>query len=129
MSRSTQPSSPRTLFLGSTETLTQTFMPGIGLQKGGEFNAQVLIDNGSGSAPTDNPVGSWQLWSSANGQDFSQVTSPAIDAELAKIAPAGNTLVSKWAVFTNVPGTEAKLLYVATSGGATTRARVFMVTG
>ena len=89
------------------------------IRQGGEVSIYCAIDNGAGIAPTDTPVGVWELWVSANGTDFYQITSAAIVAELALIAPNGNNLVSAWAVFANVPGYLAKIRYNATSGGAT----------
>ena len=97
-------------------------MAGVVLDFGGELNVQCLIDNGAGLAPTDTPVGVWQLWTDYGGGVFTRQTSTAIDAELAKIAPNGNNLVNAAATFPPVPGTNAVLVYVRTSGGATARA-------
>lgn len=84
----------------------------------GHVSIQCRIDNGAGAAPTDTPVGVWELWVSNNGNDYIQFTNALVVAELAKIAPNGNNLVEAWAVFDGMPGTSFKLRYNATSGGA-----------
>jgi hypothetical protein len=107
--------------LGATQTVDAAYAIPIG--EDGDLAIQCLIDNGTdGVAPTDTPAGSWQLWCSSDGQTYSRVS--GADTELAKIAPAGNALVSAYAILEGVPGSSAKLVYVRTGGGATTRARL-----
>lgn len=80
---------------------------------------QCLIDNGAGAPPTDAPIGVWELHCSAGpGIRFTPVTGSIVTAELAKIAPAGSTLVDAWAILIGVPGSRCKLRYKRTSGGA-----------
>jgi hypothetical protein len=90
------------------------------LGAGGHFSAHVRVDNGSGQAPTDNPVGTWKLYCSCGGQRFEEFTGQDIVDELAKIALTGNVLVSGWVVFNGLPGTEAKLVLTQLSGGTGT---------
>lgn len=95
----------------------------ISINYGGHLSLQCLIDtvgDGSGSAPSDTPSGTWQIWCSVNGNTYTQLTSAAITTELAKIAPNGNNKVGAWAVFDGIPGTSVKVLYSHTSGGGTT---------
>jgi hypothetical protein len=103
---------------------------GITIRHFGELSIQCLIDNGVGtaataSAPSDTPVGTFQLWVAAGQADYVRLTSTAIDAELAKLAPNGNNLVNAMAVFKGVPGHSAKIVYVYGSGGAATRCRLY----
>lgn len=111
-----------TLTLGASSVLEQVKATSLGSD--GRLDIQVVVDNGAGIAPTDTPAGTWQLWCSSDpdGQIWSRVTSA--ETELAKVAPVGNTLVSAYAVLEDVPGTQFRLLYVRTGGGATARARV-----
>jgi hypothetical protein len=85
----------------------------------------VTIDNGAGIAPTDSPIGTFKLFA-GDGSDYAHV----IDADetLAKVAPAGNTFISRWISFDDVPGSSIKLVYTRTSGGAASRARIKLVT-
>ena len=85
----------------------------------GNIDIQCVIDNGSGGAPSDSPVGVWELWCSGDGTTFSPYTTSAIVTELAKIAPNGNNVVSAYAVIPGVPGLYVKLRYNQTSGGGT----------
>jgi hypothetical protein len=94
----------------------------------GHLSIHVSIDNGAGIAPTDTPVGVWELYTSGDGINFYRLTNAAIVAELALIAPNGNNLVNAWAVFSNVPGTAAKLLYNQTSGGGTSAVATIDIT-
>lgn len=113
--------------LGADETLG---VAGVELHRGGELSIQCLIDNGTdGVNPSDSPVGAWQLWSTMDGTNYTRLTSTAIDAELAKIAPNTNTAVNAVATFAGVAGTSCKVIYKRTSGGAATRARLFCVVG
>ena len=114
------------LLLGATQLLEQSKSTSLGSD--GRLDIQVVIDNGAGAAPTDSPAGAFQLWCSSDpdGVLWSRVTQA--DAELAKIAPSGNTLVSAYAVLEDVPGTSFKLIYVRSSGGAAARARVRVTT-
>jgi hypothetical protein len=83
----------------------------------GFLSVQCIIDNGSGGAPTDTPLGTWRLYSSVDGVTFTELTSVAVTTELALIAPNGNNVVGAWAVFTHVPGRYVKIAYSRTSGG------------
>jgi len=106
----------RTAQLSATETVAN--LPAAALQTGGHVDVHVSIDNGTvGVAPTDTPVGVWELWCSSNGTDFYQYAPAELVDQLALIAPNGNNLVDAWAVFSNLPGTAVKVRYNATSGG------------
>lgn len=89
----------------------------LSIRYGGYASIQVLIDNGAGGAPTDNPVGVWELYSSTDGSRFAPVTGTAVTSELAKIAPNGNNVVNTFAIFDKFPGRFLKLRYNQTSGG------------
>lgn len=99
---------------------------------GGHVSIQCRIHNGAGAAPSDTPAGSWKLYASSNGVDFTEVTDTGSDTtiadQLAKIAPNGNNVVNAYAVLDNVPGTSAKLLYVRSSGGGTNATATVNVT-
>jgi hypothetical protein len=109
--------------------LTLASAKGITIRPLGELAIQCQIDSGvgtapTGSAPSDTPVGTFQLWAAAGTADFTRLTSTAIDAELAKLAPNGNNLVNAIAIFKGVPGHSAKIIYVYGSGGAASRCRL-----
>lgn len=120
----------RTKLLGESDT--QALTPVMLLGDSGYLSIDVFVDNGtSNQAPTDNPVGVWQLWIATGSGPFSQLVDDAgeIAGKLAKLSPNANNVVAGRAVFSNVPGTVAKLLYVRTSGGATARARIYASAG
>jgi hypothetical protein len=85
----------------------------------GRLSIHAVIHNGAGIAPTDSPVGVWELWVSSDNVTFYQLTSAAIVSALAPIAAVGDTLVSEWVIFENTPGKYLKLRYNQTSGGLT----------
>jgi len=116
----------RTATLAADETVAN--LPAVALQIGGHLDIHVSIDNGAGIAPTDTPVGVWELWCSSNGVDFYLYNPAAVISELALIAPNGNNLVDAWAVFANVPGTAVKVRYNASSGGATSARAILQIT-
>jgi hypothetical protein len=110
--------------LGASQA--ESAVQAVALAEDGRLDIQVVIDNGAGAAPTDTPVGTWKLFSSADGSTYSHVLDA--DETLAKIAPSGNVLVSRWVMLEDVPGTSCKLVYTRTSGGAASRARVTLTT-
>lgn len=110
MNPATQSSSP----LASDAVLAD--IEAISIRFGGYVSIQCKIDDGSGGAPSDTPVGAWELYSSVDGINYSKVS--AADAELAKIAPNGNNVVEAFALLSGVPGTSIKIAYNRTSGGA-----------
>jgi uncharacterized protein YmfQ (DUF2313 family) len=85
----------------------------------GFLSLQTIIDNGAGAAPTDTPVGVFEVWISSDGTDYTHWDPSATTTELARIAPNGNNVVNEVAVLTSVPGQYAKVLYNQTSGGGT----------
>lgn len=91
----------------------------IEIRYSGFLSIQCYIDNGSGAAPTDSPVGVWELYVSSDGTLFTRWVTSAVTNELALIAPNGNNVVDALAVFQNVPGRYVKLRYNRTSGGGT----------
>jgi hypothetical protein len=93
-------------------------LPYVSLRFGGFLAIQGIIHNVSGlaNAPTDTPVGVFELWASADDTNYSLVPDAAV--KLANIAPNGNNVVSSWAVFENAPGTRIKVRWNNTSGGA-----------
>jgi uncharacterized protein YmfQ (DUF2313 family) len=109
MNPSTQTSSPLAAdgVLGS--------LAGITISYGGFMSIQCTIDNGAGGNPSDAPNGVWELYSSADGQNYTKVS--AADTELAKIAAVGSTKVDAIAILNGVPGTNVKVRYKRTSGG------------
>lgn len=107
----------RNITLDADETLAN--VPAIPLQVGGELGVHVYITNGAGIAPTDSPVGVWEIYLSCDGQNYYRYASTAITAELANCAATGNNLINAWSVFSQLPGTSAKVIYNATSGGLT----------
>lgn len=119
---------PRVTLLSASEVLAN--VPFVSLYPNGELSAHVVIDNGAGGAPSDSPVGTWELWTSGDGVNYEQQVDPAITSELAKIAAVGNAKVTKSANFVGVPGVAAKLVYVRGSGGASSaRATISTVVG
>lgn len=104
-------------------------LTGLPIRYQGYVSIQVFIDNGAGIAPTDSPVGVWELYVSTDGIKYTRLTNSLVDTELAKIAATGNNLIDTFAMFTGVPGTWLKLRYNQTSGGATSaRADVYIAT-
>lgn len=101
------------LTLAADEVLAST--SAVKLRDLGTLQVQAVIDNGAGIAPTSTPVGTWELYGSADGVNFSRDLDAT--AELAKIAAQGNVLVSSWAKFVNAPGIWVKLVYKRGSGG------------
>lgn len=84
----------------------------------GHLSIHAVIDDGAGGSPTDEPVGTWELWfTSDGGETFYLLERAGVTLELAEIAPDENTLVSEWAIFSNVPGSAVKLRYNRGSGG------------
>jgi hypothetical protein len=91
----------------------------VAVGEAGYVALQVLIDNGAGAAPSDAPIGVWELHCSAGpGVRFTPVTGTVVTAELAKIAATGSALVDAWAILIGVPGSRCKFKYKRTSGGA-----------
>ena len=84
----------------------------------GRVSIHVVVHNGAGIAPTDAPVGVWELWTSVDNVTYYQLTSAAIVSALAPLAAIGNTLVSEWVVFENMAGKYLKVRYNQTSGSA-----------
>jgi hypothetical protein len=105
------------LSLAASSTVAST--PEISIGPEGYVALQVFIDNGAGAAPSDTPVGVFELHCSGDGTRYTPRTNAAIVAELALVAPNGNNVVDAWAVIPGVPGTTVKLRYVRTSGGGT----------
>jgi hypothetical protein len=103
--------------LAASTVLADTSEIAIGAE--GYVAIQVLIDNGAGGAPTDTPVGVWELHASGDGKRFTPVAYANLTTELARIAPNGNNLVDAWAIITGLPGCAIKLRYLRTSGGGT----------
>lgn len=75
----------------------------------------INIDNGAGAAPSDAPVGTWQLQIYLGGSQWFRVFDA--DAQLAMLAPSGNAVVNGAITFRGVPGKQHRLAYVRTSGG------------
>jgi hypothetical protein len=82
----------------------------------GYLSLQVLVDNGSGAAPTDAPIGVLEVVCSG-GSRFTQLVGTTVTTELAKVAATGNAKVDAWAVLEGVPGSACKVRYKRTSGG------------
>lgn len=103
--------------LGASATLST--LPTIEVRYSGYLSIQCTIDNGAGAAPSDAPVGVWELYSSADGTSFTRVgaSDSGLAAELAKVAPNGNNLVDAFAVLDALPGRFIKVRYNRTSGG------------
>lgn len=102
-----------------TEALLNT--PASEVHERGELSVQCIIDNGAGGAPTDTPVGVWELYCSATSKDadYSPVVIEQLTTALARIAPNGNIRISAWVSLRGVPGKFAKFRYKKGSGGAT----------
>lgn len=115
--------------LGADQALSDC--PAINVGPSGILWFQCLIDNGIGGAPTDAPIGVWELYfADSVGGRFSIVTDSEIVAELAKVSAAGNAVVDGWVRFSGLPRGLAKLLYNKTSGGGgDSKATVVAVTG
>lgn len=108
---------------GQTEALSEA----IPLGPLGLVTVQSVIDNGTdNAAPSDAPIGSLRLYSSAMpGAPYSLVDTA--NADLDAISPIGNTAVNKTKSFESTPGYSIKLVYAYTSGGAGTgRARIYV---
>jgi hypothetical protein len=93
-----------------------TGLASVSVKYSGYVSIQCTIDNGAGGAPSDTPLGSWELYTSADGTNYTKVSEA--DVELAKIAPNGNNKVDAVACFNGVPGSDFKVRYNRTSGGA-----------
>ena len=114
--------------LGASQSLAD--VKPIPLEPNGRLSLHCIIDGGSaGQVPTDAPQGSWRLYFSG---DDSAPFAPAIaaastgEASLASIAPNGNALVNAYASFEGVPLARAKIVYERTSGGAASRATLYV---
>jgi hypothetical protein len=113
--------------LGASGTLSS--LPAISVRYGGFVSIQCIIAQADGSsAPSDTPVGVWELYASSDGVTFTQVTGTTVTTELAKIAPNGNNVVKAFAVFDGVPGSSIKIRYNRTSGGGTNATATMHVT-
>lgn len=105
-----------TITLAADSSLDAT--PEITVGPQGFVAFQVLVDNGAGAAPSDTPIGTWLLHASA-GTRFTPIANiPDLTTMLARVAPAGNTLIDAWVILLDVPGSRAKLQYKFGSGGA-----------
>lgn len=104
------------LRLNATTDLAQ--LDALALGEGGYLGLHCRIHNGAEAAPTDAPIGSWLLWlSSDGGATYDPYTHESVTSQLARIAPAGSTLVRGFAAFRGLPGELAKVQYVYGSGG------------
>lgn len=113
--------------LATTDTLAA--LDSVEIRFGGFISIQMVIDNGSGSAPSDAPAGTWELWISTDGNTFTIWNPTATTTELAKVAPNGNAVVGAWAILKDLPGHFVKLRYNRTSGGAgNSRCSAFITT-
>jgi len=102
--------------LAADEVIAST--PYVSIKHGGTLSIQCVIHGAAlADAPSNTPVGVFELYTSADGVEYSLV-SEAITT-LPAIAPNGNNRVSAWANFSNTPGVRAKVRYKRTSGGAT----------
>lgn len=108
----------RASLAADSDTVALLGTSSVELQRGGEISIQCVVDNGAGAAPTDTPIGVWELYSSGTGTEYSPVELPQLTAALATIAPSGNVKISRWVTLRGVPGKFAKMRYKATSGGA-----------
>lgn len=114
-----------TVYISGTNNMGANITPtgSFNVSYGGHVSFQVTIDNGAGGNPSDTPVGSWKIYATSDGVNFTEVKDASGDTEiadeLAKIAPNGNTAVSAYAIFDNFPGTAGKIAYVRSSGGGT----------
>lgn len=91
--------------------------------RSGSIEVGVTVDDGAGGDPSDSPESKeWTLWTKPDDgvSSYRQVGSgdALVEAELAKIAPNGNNVVTGKAVIHGlIPGTKAKLLLSAGTGG------------
>jgi uncharacterized protein YmfQ (DUF2313 family) len=84
----------------------------------GHVSIVAEITNGLGAAPTDTPVGAWELHVSGDGTNWVKDTEASYVTELAKIAPNGNNIVRAVSKLTNVGTMFGRFRYQRTSGGA-----------
>lgn len=102
----------------NADTVVASLQP-FPIRYAGVVTMQVQIDNGAGGAPSDSPFGVWEIYAAClPGTTPGRWISAEADAQLALIAPQGNTLVQSFARFTAFPGTLAWVRYRRTSGGA-----------
>jgi len=97
----------------------------------GKLWVQALIDGGAvATPPSDAPAGTWQLWLSSVDVTANFARFPLAetgDFSLAGLAPTGNNaLLSAMASFVDVPAGFGRLIYVRTSGGAASRATLYV---
>ena len=99
------------------------------VEERGQLSVHCVIDGGSsGVAPSDSPVGAWQLYL-AGDEAAPYIRCKAAEhgrLSLADIAPSGNALVNAFANFAHVPLARCKLIYQRTSGGTTARATLYV---
>lgn len=116
----------RDLGLGADQDLS--LIEPIEIGEAGYLGIQAQIDNGAGGAPSDAPVGTWELWVASDGRTYGQLATQLATAQLANIASNGNNVVRSFAVFRGVPGTHAKIRYKRTSGGGGNSRAMLIVT-
>lgn len=111
-----------------TEALANT--PWIEVFEGGELSISCVIDNGAGAAPTDTPIGVWELYCAPTSatEGFVPVVVEQLTAALGRIAPNGNVRIRGWVILRGVPGKFAKVRYKALSGGASSTRCTLTVT-
>lgn len=103
--------------------------PSFEIPSSGNLWVQALIDNGTKDvAPTDLPMGTWQLWLSASESvGFTRFTlAESGNFSLAGLAAVGNTLVNAMANFIDVPAGFGRLVYARASGGTASRATLYV---
>ena len=108
--------------LSASDTVAN--LPSVPVRYEGYVSIQALVASATSiatatpAAPSDAPLGTWELYFSGDGALFTRLNRSDIDAELAKIKPAGSVLVNDAAIFTGFPGKFLKLRYNRASGGA-----------
>jgi hypothetical protein len=103
-----------TLPLGSTLTSSPFALPSNPVPAPCDILVAVVVDNGSGGAPSDAPIGTLSLQVQLDGvwSDFAD-----INAALPNVSPNGNVAISRSVIVRGVMGDQARLVYTRTSGG------------
>ncbi|MDB4989907.1 MAG: hypothetical protein JWN04_5085 [Myxococcaceae bacterium] len=80
------------------------------------FAIGINVDDGAGGAPSDSPVGTWQLQRSLDG-GVTWFRVLDADADLSKAATTGNKVANGMVIFNGLQGENWRLAYVRASGG------------
>lgn len=110
--------------LGQTTELVDCTPVPVGM--GGHLDLSVDIANAAGAAPSDAPVGTWQLWTSTgfksdDDANYKPIELAQLTQALTALNPTGNNaVVSKTLTMRGVPGKWVKVRYIRSTGGSAT---------